>query len=262
MIPKPDPQRPQPSRTFRNVVRFLRPIVMLMTKREWRGEENIPESGFIAVANHISDADPLAFVHFLVDNGVYPTILGKRELFEVPVVGRALRACGVIPVDRGTVGARVALEAATQALAAGGCVVIYPEGTHTYDPDLWPMTAKTGAARLAVRSGAPVVPVVQWGAQRFRHPHTGKFRPWRFTSQVSAGPPVPLAEFGSDPDDYDAVRGASEKITAHLHQQLSELRGEPAPKIPYDRRLGPPDTPFQRKLQKKREERKARTASF
>src|SRR5690625_8050964 len=103
MIPNPDPQRPQPSRTFRNVVRFLRPIVMLLTNREWRGEENIPESGFIAAANPISDADPLALIHFIVDNGVCAVILAERVLLEVAVVGGALRARGVIPVVLGSV---------------------------------------------------------------------------------------------------------------------------------------------------------------
>lgn len=255
MIPTPDPNRPLPSRTFRSVVWLLRPLIKAMTIREWRGAENFPTGGFIAVSNHISDADPLAFIHFLIDHGIYPAILGKRELFRIPVVGRILTAVGVIPVDRGNVGARVALEAGTSVLEAGTCVVIYPEGTHTYDPDLWPMTAKTGAARLAIRSGAPVIPVAQWGAHEFRHPHTGKFRIRRFRSQVVAGPPVPLDEFGSDPDDYDAVCRATEKIMEHLTHLVAELRGEPAPESAYDRRLGPPPEKLERKRKRSHPQR-------
>lgn len=243
MIPTPDPGRPLPSRTFRNIVRLVRPFVVAMTKRDWRGAEHLPAAGFIAVSNHIGDADPLALVHFLIDHGIYPAILGKRELFEVPIVGRLLRACGVIPVDRGTVGAKVSLEAATQALAAGTCILIYPEGTHTYDPELWPMTAKTGAARLALKSGMPVVPIAQWGAHTFRHPHTKQLRLRRFRSQILAGPPVPLEDFGCDPTDVAAVRAATERIMAHLTAQLSELRGEPVPGPPYDRSLGKPEGP-------------------
>lgn len=252
MIATPDPSRPQPSRTFRNVVRLLRPLVMLLTKREWNGVENLPPGGFIAVTNHISDADPLTFIHFLLDNGVYPAILAKREMFKVPIVGRILRACGVIPVDRGTVGAKLSLVAATQALAAGSCVVVYPEGTHTYDPDLWPMTAKTGAARLALNSGAPVIPVAQWGAHQLRHPHTGRIRLRRVRSQVVAGPAVPLDDFGSDPDDHEAATRATERIMAELTLQLSELRGEPAPAEPYDRRQGPLDTHYRRGARERR----------
>lgn len=252
MIPAPDPNRPQPTRTFRNLVRILRPLIVAMTKRDWRGGETFPRGGFIAVSNHISDADPLAFIHFLIDHGVYPAILGKRELLTVPVVGRLLRAIGVIPVDRGTVGAKLALEAATQALEAGTCVVIYPEGTHTFDPDLWPMTAKTGAARLALRSGAPVVPIGQWGAHEFRHPHTRKFRFRRFCSRITVGPPVDLDEFGNDPDDYDAVCRATERIMADLTKLVAELRDEAPPIAPYDRRLGAPHSKYWRKKQHKR----------
>lgn len=229
MIPTPDPNRPQPSRTFKTVVCLLRPLVIAMTKREWSGAEHIPPGGFIAVTNHISDADPFPFVHFLLDHGIYPTVLSKRELFKVPFLGRALRACGVIPVDRGTVGAKLSLEAATLAIEADQCVVIYPEGTHTYDPDLWPMTAKTGVARLALKSGAPVIPVAQWGAQRFRAPHGGAFRPFRFRAQILAGPPVPLDDLGSNPDDPHAVQEATERIMAQLTEQVAELRGEPPP---------------------------------
>ncbi len=247
MIPTPDPNRPQPSRTYRNIVRLVRPLVKALTVREWAGAENLPEGGFIAISNHIGDADPFAFIHFLIDHGIYPAILAKRELFKIPVVGRLLTAIGVIPVDRGTVGARLSIESATMALKAGTCVVIYPEGTHTYDPELWPMTAKTGTARLALRSGAPVVPIGQWGAHEFRHPHTGKFRFRRIRAQILAGAPIPLDEFGTDPDDHDAVCRATEKIMGHLTELVAELRGEPAPDTPYDRRLGAPAAKRSRK---------------
>jgi 1-acyl-sn-glycerol-3-phosphate acyltransferase len=50
-------------------------------------------------------------------------------------------------------------------LAAGACVIVYPEGTATRDPDLWPMVGKTGAARLALTTGAPVISIAHWGAQ-------------------------------------------------------------------------------------------------
>lgn len=240
MIPTPDPNRPQPTRTFRVLAFLLLPLIKAMTKREWRGGENLPDGGFIAVGNHISDADPLGFIHFLVDHGIYPAILGKRELFRFPVLRQIFAAIGVIPVDRGTEKAGQSLGPAIQALDAGACVVIYPEGTHTFDPDLWPMTAKTGAARLAIRAGVPVVPIAQWGAQEFRHPHTGKLRIHRFRSQILAGEPVWLDDYGSDPDDREAVTAATEEIMRRLTEQLAELRGEPAPAVPYDRRRGSP----------------------
>lgn len=252
MIPTPDPNRPQPSRTFRVLVFLLRPLILAMTKREWAGAENFPEGGFVAVTNHISDADPLAFVHYLIDHGIYPAILGKQELFRFKILGRIFRAIGVIPVHRGTLTARESLEAASDALNSGRCVVIYPEGTHTFDPDLWPMTAKTGVARLAIAANVPVVPIAQWGAQNFRHPHTGKFRIRRFRSQVLAGPPVYLHEFGTDPDSIRAVTAATTKIMSELTVLVGELRGEEPPAELYDRRRGAPASKYWRKGAHKR----------
>lgn len=225
---------------------------MLMTKREWAGAENFPEGGFVAVTNHISDADPLAFVHYLIDHGIYPAILGKQELFRFKVLGRIFRAIGVIPVNRGTLTARESLASATEALNSGMCVVIYPEGTHTFDPDLWPMTGKTGAARLAIAADVPVVPIAQWGAQNFRHPHTGKFRIRRFRSQVLAGEPFYLDEFGTDPDNIRAVTDATAKMMHELTLLLAELRDEEPPVEPYDRRRGAPTSKHWRKGAHKR----------
>lgn len=252
MIPTPDPNRPQPTRTFKVLAFLLLPLVRAMTKREWRGGDNLPDGGFIAISNHISDADPLGFVHFLVDHGIYPTILGKRELFRLRILRWIFTAIGVIPVDRGADTAGQSLDAAIEALDAGACVVIYPEGTHTFDPDLWPMTAKTGAARLAIRAGVPVVPIAQWGAQEFRHPHTRRTRIHRFRSQILAGEPVTLDEFGSDPHDREAVTAATEEIMRRLTDQLAELRGEPAPAVPYDRRRGNPKSRYWAKRAEKR----------
>lgn len=252
MIPTPDPNRPQPSRTFKVIVWLLTPVVKALTKREWAGAERLPEGGFIAVTNHISDADPFPFVHFLVEQGIYPAILGKQELFRVPVLRHILTALGVIPVHRGTVDAKKSLAEALAALEAGKCVVIYPEGTHTFDPELWPMTAKTGAARLALISGAPVVPIAQWGAHKFRNPHSGKFRFRRFRSQVLAGDPVDLSEFASNPTDSAAVAGATAQITRELTLLLAQLRGEEPPAEPYDRHRGSPRTRYWTKGEEER----------
>jgi len=75
-----------------------------------------------------------------------------------------LRAAGQIPVERLSKNAIGAFDAAVQAVRAGECVVVYPEGTLTRDPDLWPMVGKSGAARIALETGAPVIPIGQWAA--------------------------------------------------------------------------------------------------
>ena len=97
--------------------------------------------------------------------GRSPRFLGKNEVFRVPVVGAVLRSADQIPVYRESGRAADAYRAAVAAVRAGKCVAIYPEGTLTRDPDLWPMRGKTGAARVALETRCPVVPVAVWGPQ-------------------------------------------------------------------------------------------------
>ena len=138
--------------------------VSLITRKDWAGEQNLPNEGFIAVSNHVTNFDSLTFMHFLGENGIPPRMLAKAELFDVPVLGAIMRKCKQVPVYRGSKRAGDALAGAERALLAGECVGIFPEGTLTEDPDYWPMKGKTGAARLALRTHAPVIPVAQWGA--------------------------------------------------------------------------------------------------
>ena len=85
-------------------------------------------------------------------------------MFRNKALGGFLRAAGQIPVERLSANAAGAYDAAVAAVRAGECVVVYPEGTLTRDPDLWPMVGKSGAARIALETGCPVIPVGQWGA--------------------------------------------------------------------------------------------------
>ena len=100
-------------------------------------------------SNHISDSDPVALAHFLYDNGHPPYFLAKAALFKAPLVGRVIRGAGQIPVFRDGPEAVKAFAPAVEAVRQGKCVAIYPEATVSRDPDLWPMTGKTGAARVA-----------------------------------------------------------------------------------------------------------------
>ncbi len=160
----PAPRRS--NRAYRNVARILRPMLFAMTRPDWHGGEHLPhDRGFIAAGNHMTNVDPLTFAHYLYDHGVAPKILAKSSLFGVPVLGPVLRATGQIPVYRNTAQAGDSLRAAIEAIDAGECVAVFPEGTLTRDPDLWPMVGKTGIARLALTTQAPVIPIAQWGAQ-------------------------------------------------------------------------------------------------
>ncbi len=137
--------------TYRLAIAIVRPLLMLFTKREWSGAENLPaEGGYVICPNHYSYLEPLVFGHFLVDHGHAPRYLGKVEVFKAPVVGAIVRNADQIPVYRESGRAADAYRAAVAAVRAGKGVAIYPEGTLTRDPDLWPMRGKTGAARVAL----------------------------------------------------------------------------------------------------------------
>jgi 1-acyl-sn-glycerol-3-phosphate acyltransferase len=220
-------------RRFTTIV--LPPTIRSMMALRWRGAENLPrEGGMILAANHLSYTDILALSLFVYRAGRYPVFLAKASLFDVPVFGWLLRKLGQLPVYRGQVDAALVLQDAERISKAGACVIFYPEATVTRDPDLWPMVAKTGVARLALAAGLPVVPVAHWGAQRLLPYGSAvpKVLP-RKTVQVLAGPPVDLSEFAGRPLGTQVYREATEKIMHDIAGLLGEIRGETPPATPY-----------------------------
>src|ERR1700722_8509103 len=102
----------------------------ILIKKQWQGQQNVPRrGGLIIAANHISEADPLAICHYLYRAGHYPVFLAKASLFGKGFVGTVVRGTGQIPVQRGGTSAADSLRPAEEALAAGQCLVVYPEGT-------------------------------------------------------------------------------------------------------------------------------------
>jgi len=127
--------------------------------------DRIPATGpAIIVCNHISYLDPLTNGDAVVRAGRRPRFLAKEDLFRIPVVGRAFRGAGQIPVSRGARD-RSSLDKAVAALGRGEVIVVYPEGTVTRREDGLPMEGKTGTVRLALQTGAPVIPMASWGSQ-------------------------------------------------------------------------------------------------
>lgn len=225
--------------TYSSVVHILRPMLMRITDRHWSGQENLPkEGGFIAVSNHVTNLDPLTFGHYLVDAGIPVKFLGKAELFKVPVVGQVLTGARQIPVHRGSSRAIESLDAAAEAIARGECIGIFAEGTLTHDPDMWPMQGRTGAARLALATGAPVIPVAQWGAHRIIPRY--EVQPITLKKQrvdVMALPPVDLSAFEGKPLTAEVLRQATDAIMWDLTRGVAQLRGEDPPERLYDRRV-------------------------
>lgn len=217
-------------------VALVVPPLTLLTRREWRGRDHVPRSGAVILCtNHISYLDPLVFAHFVLGARRRPRFLVKSSLFTVPVGGRILRGARQIPVHRESSDASRALASAERALADGDCVVIYPEATITVDPGVWPMVGKTGAARLALATGAPVVPVAQWGAQALLSPDGTRWSLFpRHTMRVQAGPPVPLEDLRDRALDADVLHTATERIMTAVTALLEDVRGEKAPVQRYD----------------------------
>ena len=211
------------------------PIKSIM-KRDWHGHEHIPRSGGVIVAaNHLSYADWAAMALFIHEAGRYPAFLIKSSAFNVKGIGPFLRAAGQFPVNRGATDAALVLNDAERGLAKGECLIIYPEGTATRDPDLWPMVPKTGVARLALATGSPVIPVAVWGTQDILPYGTKKLSVVpRHLVKMLAGPPVDLSGFEGEPMSRDVLRAGSAKIMADITGLLARLRGEAPPAVPYD----------------------------
>jgi 1-acyl-sn-glycerol-3-phosphate acyltransferase len=219
------------------VVRIVHAVMKPLTKRDWRYQENVPQTGgVIFVANHISNADPLAVGQYLAFSGRWPRFLAKASVFEIPLVGRIIAACGQIPVRRASTHSKDALIPAAQAIEQGRALVIYPEGTITRDPGLWPMRGKTGAARLAFTTGCPVVPIGQWGAQELMpglKPSFPRFFP-RKTLRVAAGDPVRLDDLREKPVTVVTLDLATTRIMDAVAVLVAELRAVPPPAHRYD----------------------------
>jgi 1-acyl-sn-glycerol-3-phosphate acyltransferase len=221
---------------YRFVIGVVKPLLLLLTKKDWRGMDCVPqEGGIIVAANHVSEIDPLVIGHYLYDLGRAPRFLAKAELFRKPPMKWIVEGAKQIPVSRHASDASAAIAPAVEALAAGECVLIYPEGSATRDPNLWPMKARTGVARVALTSGAPVIPVAMWGPEailpyKARKP---KLFPRR-TMRVLAGPPVDLSSYVGKPLTADLLHAATDTIMRRIADQLAELRGGVPPAEFYD----------------------------
>ncbi len=208
------------------------PVMGLIAKIEIEGDENLPTEGpFVLAPNHYSEFDPLIVAVATWRMGRAPRFMAKESLFRVPVLGGILRGLGMIPVARASTATATGqvMAQARELVADGRGVIVYPEGSLTREPDLWPMRGKSGAVRVALAGDIPVIPVATWGVQ-YILPRYGKFRLWplRKHVRVKVGAPV----------DLDAYRGATQPaqlaaatdaVMLEVSALLGELRGETPP---------------------------------
>ncbi|GIE27376.1 1-acyl-sn-glycerol-3-phosphate acyltransferase [Actinoplanes italicus] len=219
----------------RVAVMLVIPVMTVLTSKTWLKQDRIPATGpVILVPNHVSHFDPLVVAHYIFRSGRWPRFLGKASVWKVPIIGYLLVKTRQIPVERGSVEAVKSLDTLVEALRDGGAVVIYPEGTTTRHPDLWPMRGKTGAARLALLTGAPVVPIANWGPQAIFDPRTNKLKLRRSPVTVTTGEPVDLSRWAGLEPTRAVLEEMTEQIMLGVRDLLGEIRDGEPPAL-YDR---------------------------
>lgn len=234
-----DRRVPVSKREIRPIWRVLAvvviPLVWLLVGIRRQGSANVPREGaFVIAPNHTSNFDPLVMGIAVFLAGRTPHFLGKASLFRVPVVGAILRATGQIPVERAGSSRDNPLSTARTVAERGSGVIVYPEGTLTRDPDLWPMRGKTGAVRLALSAGIPLIPVAHT-TERFLAPYARfpRLIP-RQRITVRYGSPVDLSEFEGRGLDAAVITAATDRLMAAITAIVEELRGETAPPTRWD----------------------------
>ena len=215
---------------IRLCVVVLYPLDSLLFRIRWHHLDRIPEHGGVLLAvNHVSQADTAAMARMVWQAGRIPRFLIKSGVFEWPVVGAVMRGAGQIPTFRGSADAQGALDAATAALRGGECVIIYPEGTITREPDYLPMAGKTGVARLILDNpDVPIFPVGQWGAHRTLA-RGGRFRPVpRKRHEASVGEPLDFSRYHGKEPTAELLREITDQVMAAITDEVRTIR-DPSP---------------------------------
>lgn len=235
--------RPPP--LWRGLLSLARVLVALICRLRVTGDvpAHLRRGPLILAVNHISPIDPVILTAACRVRRIAPRIMATGGLFRAPVVGPVMRASGHIRVDRAEATVADSLAHAAEAIAGGCVVLVYPEGRIGLDPGMWPERGKTGAARLALASGAPVVAVAQWGAHQLVHYSAPKgivgclLRAIRTRPvvRVHFGPVVDLADLRPDPaataaggtvatPPLGAARRATDRIVDAITDALRPLR--------------------------------------
>jgi 1-acyl-sn-glycerol-3-phosphate acyltransferase len=226
------------SRFYRFVAIAAHIIFTPVGRRLYEGSEKLPRSGgILVVSNHVSRFDPVPLAEFVIWSGRWPRFLAKESLFRRKLTGWVMRLTGSVPVDRDSPRAADVLIPAAAKLRDGQAVVMFPEGTESRDPEVWPMAARTGAARLALTTGVPVIPVAQWGVQKVVPPVPQVARDLRNRRfQFVCGDPIDLSEFAGLELTREVLDLATTRIMDVLTAMLAEIRQEAPPAGRYDRR--------------------------
>jgi putative phosphoserine phosphatase / 1-acylglycerol-3-phosphate O-acyltransferase len=231
---------------------FVRAEILAPNARiEFSGIENIPARGpAIVVFNHRSYFDPTVMALVIAKAGRNVRGLGKKEVFDVPLVGRILKASGGIRVERGT-GSDEPLEAAIDAVEAGELLMIAPQGTIPRGPAFFDpvLKGRWGAARIAAATGAPVIPVGLWGTEQV-WPRSSRLPRFSLTERplvtATVGPPVPLKYRSPDADTKRIMKAISAVLPPEARERRTPTPEELARTYPPGYH-GDPDAELERR---------------
>ncbi|MFF8818085.1 MULTISPECIES: lysophospholipid acyltransferase family protein [Leucobacter] len=236
---QPGAEKRRPS-MFWLLAGLILPVWSLMVRYRFTPQSKLPKTGpFILAPNHFSEIDPIAMGAAIWHLGRVPHFMAKESLFKVPVLGWMMRKSGQIPVERAgatrSTGLDNPMSSASKLIENQGGVIVYPEGTLTRDPDLWPMRGKSGAVRLALESGIPLIPAAHWGTQELMPRYGKSIRPFpRKTIEVAIGEPIDMSEFEGRHIDQKLINEATKKLMNEITALLEGLREEKAPEERWD----------------------------
>lgn len=198
---------------------FLTPFLMILFRPKVKGLRNVPINGPVIIAsNHLSFSDSI-FMPLVVPRKV--TFLAKSEYFTSPGPKGLLKkltfiALGQVPVDRsGGRRSEAALITGLKVLAQGECLGIYPEGTRSPDGRLY--KGRTGIARLAIESGAPIIPVAMFNTDKIQP--RGKIIPKIMRVKMIFGEPI---YFRGDSTDLEVLRDATDSLMGTLQEMSGQ----------------------------------------
>jgi len=227
------PEKRRPS-LFWPLAAIVVPLMGLIARIRITGAEKLPREGaFVLAPNHYSELDPIIVAVAVWRIGRAPRFMAKESLFKIPVVGWILRKTGMIPVARSSSAsaAKQTMKQSAELVEHGRGVIVYPEGTLTRDPDLWPMRGKSGAVRLALADGIPLIPMAQWGTQAImgRYQKGLSLWPLRKPITVVIGDPVDVSDLRERAGEQAALNEATTRLMNAITALLEEIRDEKAP---------------------------------
>lgn len=235
--PTDRPARSEKTLIFRVLAVLLIPLMNVLGKYILIDAHKVPKTGaFVLAPNHFSEIDPVVIGVAMWKVGRMPRYLAKASVFKNPIVGWFLRKSGQIPVDRaGSTRGNDPLAAARQVSDNGNAVVIYPEGSLTRDPDLWPMRGKTGAVRMALAADIPLIPAAHWGTQQIMPRYGRKISVFpRKRVRIKFGDPVDLSAYRGRALDSTELSEATDLVMDAITALVADLRDETPPAERWD----------------------------